>query len=48
MGKPDAVAPVRDSTVRVVYRLGVNEWQGVRRPQLVVEYLEPIETARML
>jgi single-stranded-DNA-specific exonuclease len=27
--------------IRVVYRLDVNEYQGVRRPQLVIEHLEP-------
>ncbi len=46
--KPGAYAPPRDATVRVVYRLDVNDWQGLRRPQLLVEYLEPIETTRML
>jgi single-stranded-DNA-specific exonuclease len=48
MAKPDAWEPARDSTIRAVYRLDVNEWQGLRRPQLVLEYLEPIETTRML
>ncbi len=48
MAKPDAWEPARDSTVRVVYRLDVNDWQGLRRPQLLLEYLEPIETTRML
>jgi hypothetical protein len=48
VGKPGAFEPDRDATVRVVYRLDVNDWQGLRRPQLLVEYLEPIETTRML
>jgi single-stranded-DNA-specific exonuclease len=48
MGKPEAYTPPRDATVRAVYRLDVNEWQGLRRPQLLIEYLEPIETTRML
>jgi single-stranded-DNA-specific exonuclease len=46
--KPGMHQPQRDSTVRAVYRLDVNEWQGLRRPQLLIEYLEPIETTRML
>ncbi len=46
--KPGAHQPARDSTIRAVYRLEVNEWQGLRRPQLLVEHLEAIETARML
>lgn len=48
VGKPGVHRPERDTTVRVVYRLDVNDWQGVRRPQLLVDYLEPIETTRML
>lgn len=31
--------------VRAVYRLDVNEWQGRREAQLVIEHLEPAESA---
>ncbi len=48
IAKPGAFTPERDSTVRVVYRLDVNDWQGLRRPQLVIDHVEPIETTRML
>ena len=40
--------PPRDATVRAVYRLGVNDWQGLRRPQLLIDHVEPTETTRML
>jgi single-stranded-DNA-specific exonuclease len=39
--RPGALVPRVASRVRVVYRLDVNEYQGLRRPQLLVEYLEP-------
>jgi single-stranded-DNA-specific exonuclease len=40
MGRPGAEVPGRDSRVRLVYRLDVNEFQGLSRLQLLVEYLE--------
>lgn len=40
MGRPGALVPGRDSRVRLVYRLDVNEFQGVSRVQLLVDYLE--------
>ncbi len=41
MVRPGAAVPARDSRVRLVYRLDVNEFQGLSRLQLLVEYLEP-------
>lgn len=35
-------ADLAATRVRAVYRLDVNEWQGVRRPQLVIEHLFPV------
>jgi single-stranded-DNA-specific exonuclease len=40
MVRPGAEAPARDSRVRLVYKLDVNEYQGLSRVQLLVEYLE--------
>jgi single-stranded-DNA-specific exonuclease len=40
MGRPGAEVPGRDARVRLVYRLDVNEFQGVSRVQLLVDYLE--------
>lgn len=37
----DRLAGLRPEHLRVAYRLGVNEYNGMRRPQLVVEYFEP-------
>jgi single-stranded-DNA-specific exonuclease len=40
LARGGALVPRRDARVRLVYRLDVNEYQGLRRPQLLVEYLE--------
>ena len=48
IGRAGAYETPRDSTVRAVYRLGVNDWQGQCRPQLLIDHLEPTETTRML
>jgi single-stranded-DNA-specific exonuclease len=40
LARANARVPRRDARVRLVYRLDVNEYQGIRRPQLLVEYLE--------
>jgi single-stranded-DNA-specific exonuclease len=37
--EPDQI-PDQGETVRVAYRLDVNEFRGLRSPQLTVEYLE--------
>jgi single-stranded-DNA-specific exonuclease len=37
----DRLAGLRPASLRLAYRLGVNEYAGVRSAQLVVEYLEP-------
>ena len=39
--RPGALVPRADARLRLVYRLDVNEYQGLRRPQLLIEYLEP-------
>ncbi len=39
--RPGALVPRAESRIRLVYRLDVNEYQGLRRPQLLIEYLEP-------
>ena len=39
--RPGAPVPRADSSVRLVYRLDVNEYQGLKSPQLLIEYLEP-------
>ena len=41
LARAGAVVPARDARVRLVYRLDVNEYQGTRRPQLLIDYLEP-------
>jgi len=46
--RPNAHLPPRDATVRVVYRLEINDYQGQRRPQLMVEHLESVEPSRVL
>jgi single-stranded-DNA-specific exonuclease len=38
---PEQPAPLPQGRVRLVYRLGTNEYQGERRLQLVVEHLLP-------
>ncbi|HUO80381.1 MAG TPA: single-stranded-DNA-specific exonuclease RecJ [Steroidobacteraceae bacterium] len=38
--RPGALVPRAEARLRVVYRLDVNEYQGLKRPQLLVEYLE--------
>jgi single-stranded-DNA-specific exonuclease len=38
--RPGALVPDRDARVRLVYRLDVNEYQGEKRPQLLIDYLE--------
>jgi len=40
LARTGAHVPRRDARVRLVYRLDVNEYQGIRRPQLLIEYLE--------
>ncbi len=40
MARPGAEVPARDGRWRLVYRLDVNEFQGLSRAQLLVEYLE--------
>jgi len=40
LARAHALVPRRDARVRLVYRLDVNEYQGIRRPQLLIEYLE--------
>lgn len=47
----DAIAfsqagPVYRGTVRLAYRLDVNEWRGAESPQLVVEQITALEPAR--
>ena len=39
--RPRAWVPSTGSRVRLVYRLDVNEYQGLERVQLLVEHLEP-------
>ncbi len=34
-------APPSATTLHLAYRLDVNEYQGVRSPQLIIEYIEP-------
>ena len=36
-----ASVPKLDERIRLVYRLDVNEYQGLKRPQLLIDYLEP-------
>jgi hypothetical protein len=38
----ECVAGHRPSRLRLVYRLEVNEFRGVRSPQLIVQHIEPI------
>ncbi len=40
--RPGAHLPRVAARLRVVYRLDVNEYQGLKRPQLLLEYLEPV------
>jgi single-stranded-DNA-specific exonuclease len=40
LAKAGGPLPPAGSQARLVYRLDVNEYQGVRRPQLLVDYLE--------
>jgi single-stranded-DNA-specific exonuclease len=40
LARPGSSVPRVQARVRIVYRLDVNEYQGVRRPQLLVDYLE--------
>jgi len=39
--RPGALVPRAEARIRLVYRLDVNEYQGLKRPQLLIEYLEP-------
>jgi single-stranded-DNA-specific exonuclease len=39
--RPGALVPRPDARIRLVYRLDVNEYQGIKRPQLLIEHLEP-------
>jgi single-stranded-DNA-specific exonuclease len=39
--RPGAHVPRAEARLRIVYRLDVNEYQGLKRPQLLIEYLEP-------
>jgi single-stranded-DNA-specific exonuclease len=39
--RPGALVPRPEARIRLVYRLDVNEYQGIKRPQLLIEYLEP-------
>jgi single-stranded-DNA-specific exonuclease len=39
--RPGALVPRPDARIRLVYRLDVNDYQGSKRPQLLIEYLEP-------
>jgi len=39
--RPGALVPRPAARLRLVYRLDVNEYQGLKRPQLLIEYLEP-------
>ncbi|MCZ8131330.1 MAG: single-stranded-DNA-specific exonuclease RecJ [Steroidobacteraceae bacterium] len=41
VAKPGHVPPRPQTKVQLVYRLDVNEYQGLRRPQLLVDYVEP-------
>lgn len=34
-------APLASASVHLAYRLDVNEYQGTRTPQLIIEYIEP-------
>ncbi len=38
---PQRPAPLPQGRVRLIYRLGTNDYQGERRLQLVVEHLLP-------
>jgi single-stranded-DNA-specific exonuclease len=38
--RPGAFVPAVEARVRLVYRLDVNEYQGLKRPQLLIEHLE--------
>ncbi len=40
MARPGAAVPRVSERLRLVYRLDVNEYQGVRRAQLLIDYLE--------
>jgi single-stranded-DNA-specific exonuclease len=40
LARPGNSVPRRGARLRLVYRLDVNEYQGLKRPQLLVEYLE--------
>ena len=40
MARPGAAVPRASERLRLVYRLDVNEYQGIRRAQLLVDYLE--------
>lgn len=41
LAKGGGTVPRPQSRTHLVYRLDVNEYQGLRRPQLLVDYLEP-------
>ncbi|MBS0395066.1 MAG: single-stranded-DNA-specific exonuclease RecJ, partial [Proteobacteria bacterium] len=41
LARPGALVPRAGARLRLVYRLDVNEYQGLKRPQLLVEHLEP-------
>jgi single-stranded-DNA-specific exonuclease len=40
LARPGADVPRAQQKTQLVYRLDVNEYQGLRRPQMLVEYLE--------
>jgi single-stranded-DNA-specific exonuclease len=40
LARPGGDVPRAQQKAHLVYRLDVNEYQGLRRPQLLVEYLE--------
>ena len=42
LARPGRRQPRPQTQVDLVYRLDVNEYQGLRRPQLLIEHLEPV------
>ncbi len=42
LARREAAVPRVDARVRLVYRLDVNEYRGLKRAQLLVDYLEPM------
>ena len=42
MARPGAQAPRVGASLRLLYRLDVNEYQGVRRAQLLIDHLEEV------